>query len=250
MTRPSTSTSTPPSSDPEALSAAARLAERLTLPIRDLGLLAQALVHSSYPNEHPDSPSASNERLEFLGDAVVSLIVSEALFARHPDEDEGGLTSRRAAIVSTVGLAAIARRMGLGDHLVLGLGADRANERERPSLLAAAVEAIAGAIFLDSGLAAARDWILAIAAPEFDAPISASGLVSPKSRLQELSHARAGEAPAYRIVSAEGPDHAKHYVVEALVGGQVVGRGEGANRREAETAAAAAALGALSEEGR
>jgi ribonuclease-3 len=249
-TRPNSSTSTP-SSDPGALPAgAARLAERLALPIRDLELLAQALVHSSYPNEHPGSAAASNERLEFLGDTVIALVVSESLFQRHPDEDEGRLTSRRAAIVSTAGLAALARRAGLGEHLVLGLGADRARERERPSLLAAVFEAITGAIFLDGGLDAARRWILTIAAPELDAPHAASRFVSPKSRLQEISQARSGTAPAYRIVSAEGPDHAKHYVVEALVGGEVLGRGEGASRREAETAAAAAALVALREEGR
>jgi ribonuclease-3 len=247
-TRPSTSTSAP-SSDAGALpAAAARLAEQLALPIRDLELLAQALIHSSYPNEHPGSPAVSNERLEFLGDAVISLVVSESLFLRHPDEDEGRLTSRRAALVSTAGLAALARRAGLGEHLVLGLGADRANERERPSLLAAVFEAIAGAIFLDGGLEAARAWILGIAAPELDAPHAASRFVSPKSRLQELSHARSAVAPEYRLVSAEGPDHAKHFVVEALVDGVVLGRGEGANRREAETAAAAAALGALAVE--
>lgn len=144
----------------------------------------------------------------------------------------------------------LARRVGLGEHLVLGFGADRSNERERPSLLAAAFEAVAGAIFLDGGLEAARAWIIASAAPELEAPVAASRFVSPKSRLQELSHLRAREAPAYRIVSAEGPDHAKHYVVEALVAGTVLGRGEGASRREAETWAAAAALEALAEDGR
>ncbi|MGH3074574.1 MAG: ribonuclease III [Gaiellales bacterium] len=222
----------------------------MALPIHDLDLLAQALVHSSYPNEHPGSPAASNERLEFLGDTVIALVVSDYLYARHPDEDEGRLTSRRAAIVSTSGLAVLARRVGLGEHLVLGFGADRSNERERPSLLAAAFEAVAGAIFLDGGLEAARAWIIASAAPELEAPVAASRFVSPKSRLQELSHLRAREAPAYRIVSAEGPDHAKHYVVEALVAGTVLGRGEGASRREAETWAAAAALEALAEDGR
>ena len=228
---------------------AARLAERLALPVRNLELLAQALVHSSYPNEHGGAPAASNERLEFLGDTVISLVVSEALFQRHPDEDEGRLTSRRAAIVSTAGLAALARRAGLGDHLVLGSGADRANERERPSVLAAVFEAVAGAVFLDGGLDVARRWILAIAALELDTTEAAARFVSPKSRLQEMSQARLGAVPIYSIVSAEGPDHAKLYVVEAIVGGAVLGRGRGASRRAAETAAAAAALEALDGEG-
>src|SRR3990170_2861757 len=167
-TRPTTSTSTAPSSEPGAApQAAARLAARLALPVRDLALLGEALVHSSYPNEHPELPAISNERLEFLGDSVISIVVSEALFRHHPGEDEGRLTARRSAIVSTEGLAALARRVELGDYLLLGQGADRAN------------------------------------------------------------------------------DHEKHYIVEAIIEGEVVGRGEGRNRREAETAAAAAALRSL-----
>jgi ribonuclease-3 len=244
-TRPSTSTSTAPSDPGGLLATAARLAERLGLPIRDLDLLAEALVHSSYPNDHPGSTRASNERLEFLGDAVVALVVSETLYRRHPDEDEGVLSNRRAAIVSNAGLAALARRAGLGDHLLLGAGADLANERERPSLLADAFEAVAGAIFLDGGLDAVRRWLLAIAAPELDAPPASPRATPAKSRLQEIAQARGGAVPAYRIVSAEGPDHHKHYVVEVLLEGRVLGRGEGRNRRAAETAAAAAALAAL-----
>jgi len=240
-----TSTSTLRSSQPAPAGQAARLAERLALPITNLGLLGQALVHSSYPNEHPDASSLSNERLEFLGDAVISLVVSDALFARHPNEDEGRLTQRRAALVSTPGLAALARRIDLGAELLLGAGADRANERERPSVLAAAFESVIGALFLDAGLEPTRDWLLEIAGPELDARRSASSFVSPKSRLQELAYARTGQAPDYRVLRAEGPDHEKHYVVEVLLGDEPVGTGEGRNRREAETAAAAAALGVL-----
>jgi ribonuclease-3 len=247
-TRPSTSTSAP-SSDAGALpAAAARLAEQLALPVRDLALLAQALIHSSYPNEHPGSSAVSNERLEFLGDAVIGLLVAEALYGRHPHEDEGQLSRRRAAIVSTVGLSEIARRVGLGEYLILGLGPDLASERERPSLLADTLEAVVGALFLGDGLEAARDWFLQIAAPELDAPLPPSRLVAPKSRLQEIAQAGSGGAPVYRTISAEGPDHAKHFVVEVSLDAAVLGRGEGGNRREAETAAAAAALTALAAE--
>jgi ribonuclease-3 len=237
-----TSTSTLPSSEPAPAGQAARLAERLALPVKDLDLLGQALVHSSYPNEHPDASALSNERLEFLGDAVISLVVSDALYGRHPGEDEGRLTQRRAAIVSTPGLAALARRVDLGSALLLGAGADRANERERPSVLAAAFESVIGALFLDAGLAPTRDWLLEVAGPELEARRSASSFVSPKSRLQEMAYARTGLAPVYRVLRAEGPDHDKHYVVEVSLADEAVGTGEGRNRREAETAAAAAAL--------
>jgi ribonuclease-3 len=240
-----TSTSTLPSSEPAPAGQAAQLAERLALPVEDLSLLARALVHSSYPNEHPDASALSNERLEFLGDAVIALIVSDALYARHPTEDEGRLTQRRAALVSTRGLAALARRIDLGSSLLLGAGADRANERERPSVLAAAFESVVGALFLDAGLEVTRDWLLEIAGPELDARRSASSFVSPKSRLQELAYARTGLAPAYRVLRAEGPDHEKHYVVEVELDGTAIGTGEGHNRREAETAAAAVALTVL-----
>ncbi|HET7677596.1 MAG TPA: ribonuclease III [Candidatus Limnocylindrales bacterium] len=221
------------------------LATRIGIDVRDIGLLAEALVHSSYPNEHAADLVRSNERLEFLGDAVLSLVFSEAFFRRHSDEDEGVLTTRRASIVSTRGLARLAQRIDLGDYLLLGQGAHRAGERRRPSVLAAALEAVAGAIYLDRGIEVVRDWLLQLAAPELDASPALVSLKAPKSRLQEVAYARVGRAPVYRIVSAEGPEHRKRYVVDAIVGGAVMGRGVGHSRRDAETAAAAAALDAL-----
>ena len=221
---------------------ATAVAARLGLTFADPSLLAQALRHGSYVNEHPDEGLASNERLEFLGDAVLGLVISEALYARHPGEDEGALTARRAAVVSTRALARLALRIGLGEHLAVGQGADHAGERRRPSVLAATLEAVAGAVYLDGGLEEARRWILGVAAEELDAPVAVSALKSPKSLLQEATYARGGAAPVYRVLSAEGPDHARHFVVEAIVDGEPLGRGEGSSRREAETAAAAAAL--------
>jgi ribonuclease-3 len=144
------------------------LAERLQLSLADATLLSQALVHSSYTNEHPDEASASNERLEFLGDSVLSLLISEALFARHPDEPEGLLTTRRAAIVSTRGLSRVAQRLELGDAIVLGQGAERTGERRRSSVLAGAFEAIVAAVYLDGGLEAARDFVLEAVRPELE----------------------------------------------------------------------------------
>ena len=223
---------------------AKELAERLGLEFDDLGLLSQALVHSSYVHEQP-AEGPSNERLEFLGDAVISLIVSEALWQRYPDEDEGSLTTRRAAIVSARGLARIAQRLELDSFLILGLGATAAGERSRKSVLAATFEAVTGAIYLAHGLDRTRDWVLEVAGPELEGRTDVDDLKPPKSVLQELSYRRTGRAPQYRTISEEGPPHARHYVVEALVGGESLGRGEGRNRRDAETEAAREAMNAL-----
>ena len=223
-------------------SSAGDLAERLGLHFDDPALLTEALVHSSYVNEHPEDGIESNERLEFLGDAVLSLVMSEALFKRHRDEPEGILTTRRAAIVSTRGLARIARRLEIGDALVLGQGAENSGERGRSSVLAGLFESIVAALHLDQGLDAARDFILSPAAPELDAAVSVDALKAPKSRLQEYAFSSSGRAPAYRIVSSDGPDHDRHFIVEVAVEGTVIGSGEGRSRREAETHAAEAAL--------
>ena len=226
----------------------AELADRLGLEFDDPALLTEALVHSSYVNEHPEGSARSNERLEFLGDAVLSLVMSEALFKRHPDEQEGVLTTRRAAIVSTQGLARISRRLGIGEALVLGQGAENSGERHRASVLAGLFESIVAAIYLDRGLEAVREFILKAAALELDAALPADVLKAPKSRLQEHAFATTGRAPAYRIVSSDGPDHDRHFVVEVAVDGDVLGVGEGRSRREAETHAAESALGQLSDE--
>ncbi len=221
---------------------AAELAERLGLAFADPDLLARALVHGSWLHEHPDGATGHNERLEFLGDSVVSLAISEAIHARHPSDDEGVLSARRAAIVSAAGLARLARRIDLGPYLLLGEGEAARGGRSRPTLLASAFEALAGAVFLDRGWAISRDWLLALAAPELEADAPAGSLKSPKSRLQELTQRRMGERPVYRVVEASGPDHQKRFVVEVEIAGAVAGRGEGGSRRAAETAAADDAL--------
>ncbi|HWH36217.1 MAG TPA: ribonuclease III [Candidatus Limnocylindrales bacterium] len=222
----------------------AELAAHLDLEFTDLSLLRQALVHSSHSNERP-SAGPPNERLEFLGDAVVGVVISEELYARHPDEDEGSLTTRRAAIVSARAMARIADRLSLGEYLLLGQGATAAGEGRRASVLAGAFEAVCGAIYLEFGFSLTRQWLLDVCAPELNAETAAATLKAPKSQLQELSYNRDGRAPHYRLVSAEGPDHDRHYVVEVLIAGEVMGHGEGRNRREAETEAAREALVAL-----
>ena len=223
---------------------AAELAARLGLQFRDLTLLDRALVHSSYLHEQP-SVGHSNERLEFLGNSVISLIISEALWQRHPGDDEGSLTTRRAAIVSARGLSRIAQRLDLGEYLYLGLGAAAAGERTRKSVLAATFEAVTGAIYLEFGLDQTREWLLEVAAAELNDPHTLDMLKPAKSVLQELSYARTGRAPHYRLVSDDGPAHARQYVVEAIVGGVALGQGGGRSRREAETEAAREAVTAL-----
>ncbi|HYO43091.1 MAG TPA: ribonuclease III [Candidatus Limnocylindrales bacterium] len=224
------------------------LTERLGLPIRDRDLLAQALVHSSWLHEHPDAARGHNERLEFLGDAVVSLAVSEALYRRHPNDDEGVLSARRAAIVSTPGLAHLAARMDLGSYLLLGEGEAQRGGRVRPSLLASAFEALVGAIYLDLGWDDAREWIVSWAADEIAADSALTTLKSPKSRLQEHTQRTTGDRPLYRLLEAVGPDHEKQFRIEVVVDDRVLGVGEGPSRRIAETSAAAEALEVLRSE--
>ena len=220
-------------------------AARLGLPVSDLDLLGQALVHSSWLHEHPDEARGHNERLEFLGDAVVNLAISEALFERHPDEHEGDLSARRAAIVSTTGLARLAHRIDLGEALLLGEGESKRSGRRRPSLLASSFEALTGALYLDVGFPLVRDWLIALAEPELAAEAPIGALKSPKSRLQEYTQRLTGDRPEYRLLAAEGPDHEKSFRVEVWVDGEMLGVGEGPSRRVAETAAAAQAIDRL-----
>jgi ribonuclease-3 len=217
-------------------------ARRLGFTVRDEGLIQQALVHSSWLHEHPDAARGHNERLEHLGDAVVNLAISQALYERHPDDDEGDLSARRAAIVSAAGLAQLATRIDLGDVLLLGEGESQRDGRQRPSLLASSFEALAGALFLDVGFEPVRAWLVELAAPELDAGSTVGALKSPKSRLQEHTQRTLGERPIYHLVEASGPDHERSFRIEVSVGGEVVGVGEGSSRRIAETAAAAEAM--------
>ena len=221
------------------------LAEQLGLPIRDRRLLAQALTHTSWLHEHPGEAAGHNERLEFLGDAVVNLAVSEALYARHPDDDEGILSARRAAIVSATGLAILASRIDLGAFLSLGEGEAGRVGPGTPSIVASAFEALVGALLLDVGWEATRDWVIRTASAEIDAGLPPASLKSPKSRLQEETQRTTGGRPAYRVLDAVGPDHDKVFRVEVSVAGEVLGMGVGRSRRVAETAAAAEAVAVL-----
>ena len=234
-----------PSRSPGVVRPAEALAERIGLPVRDLDLLEQALVHSSWHHEHRDAALGHNERLEFLGDAVVSLAISTSLYARHPDDDEGYLSARRAAIVSSTGLARLAARIELGTYLMLGEGEAQRSGRRRPLLLASAFEAVAGALFLDLGFEPVRAWLVALAEPELAADATIGALKSPKSRLQEYTQRTSGDRPTYRVTDATGPDHERSFRIEVWVNDELLGVGAGPSRRIAETAAAAEALAHL-----
>lgn len=204
--------------------------------------LEEALTHPSYANEHKDSPR-DNQRLEFLGDAVLGLCVSELLMSRFPEAREGELSLMRASLVNAEALASFARKASLGGALRLGRGADAAGERSQNNVLADAVEALVGAVYLDFGMDAARTLARAVVSEQLEQMASGPALGrDPKSELQERVQARGGASPKYRVVEAIGPDHSREFVVEVDVDGEVLGEGRGRSKKRAEQEAARSAL--------
>lgn len=218
----------------------------LGIQFKDTRLLEQALYHRSYLNEAGDSAMESNERLEFLGDAVLGLVISEKLYRDYPSLTEGQLSQIRAVLVRWDALARAAERIGLGEYLVLGRGEELSGGRRRPSNLAGALEAIIGAAFLDGGLGKARRLVLKLLKPDLGEIADRGMTIDSKSQLQHLAQARWRQIPQYRLISSEGPDHAKLFTVEVLVGNNVMGRGQGRNKKQAELNAARQALETLS----
>ena len=202
-------------------------------------LLREAMTHASWNNERgmPSSPGQDNERLEYLGDAVLELVVGDYLFRRFPAYDEGQLTQLRAALVNTTSLARLAERLGLGDTLLLGKGAAKTGARQLPSLLANAFEALIGAIFLDQGYRAATKVFLSNIGD-----LAEWSDENFKGRLQEASQERTGDTPHYRVTAVGGPGHARQYSADVLLAGTVSGTGRGGTKQAAEQAAARDAL--------
>lgn len=218
--------------------------ERLTYTFQDLSLLKLALTHPSYAHEHPalGGEEHHNQRLEFLGDAVLDFLVAAWLYRTYPDFPEGPLTRLRATLVRTTTLAGLAQELGLGAALQLGKGEEESGGRQRPANLCDALEATVGALYLDGGL----DVIWTRLEPWFTRRVedilNAEAYVDAKSRFQEWAQAELGETPVYQIVGEKGPDHAKTFTAQVLVGASVAGQGVGASKRAAEQAAARAAL--------
>jgi len=224
------------------LSDIATLQQALGVSFKKLSLLKLALVHSSYANENPGLAPASNERLEFLGDAVLDMVVAASLYRDFPDLSEGEMTKLRAVLVRRDTLAKIARALRLGDYLYLGKGEEASGGRDKSANLAGALEAVFGAIFLDQGSTTSEDFILRILNTELQKVASRRTATDYKSELQELIQASEQQTPTYHVIEATGPDHDKRFTVEVRVGNTVLGRGSGKSKKTAETEAARSTL--------
>ncbi len=219
------------------------LQERLGYSFRNTALLENALAHSSYANEHRDRNLKSNERLEFFGDSVLGFVVAEHLFRHRPDLPEGELTRIRASLVCESSLVAAAQSLDLGHYLKLGKGEKAGGGRHRPSILADALEAIFAAVYLDGGIGEARALIRRLILDQETARTEATR--DYKTVLQELVQRESGQQLLYSLVSESGPDHAKHFTMAVLLNGNRIGLGEGRSKKEAEQAAARAAMSLL-----
>ncbi len=222
---------------------ATELEQALGLAFRDRGLLRKALTHRSYVNETGGTDTDSYERLEFLGDVVARLVVSEELYHRLPECDEGGLTRRWTALLSQRALAAAAARLGLAEYVLLGRGFEATGGRYGEAVLGDVMESVIAAVYLDAGYDAARRFVLAALAEPFDRAAKASWRPdNPKAELQELLQGRGQPTPTYRVVASSGPAHQPEFTVEVVAEGQVLGTGVGRSKNAAETEAARAGL--------
>lgn len=223
----------------EALEA---FAQRNQLVFRNASLLQTALTHRSFLNEHTALDLEDNERLEYLGDAVLDFLLAEYLFLAFPDASEGELTALRAALVRRDTLARLAYRLALGQALFMGHGEVETGGRERPATLCAGFEALVGALYLDQGLPAVSQWVLPMMQEELDRARIEVIDKDPKSRLQEFAQGRLGVTPRYQTVRAEGPDHARVFYVQVSIGETVCGEGQGSSKQLAALHAAEDAL--------
>ncbi len=219
------------------------LQERIGVSFKNEDLLKQSLVHRSYINEHSDFPFDHNERLEFLGDAVLELIVTEYLFRKFPDKPEGELTNWRASLVNAKMLSSIAGELDIEGNLYLSKGESKdKNSKARQYILADAVEAIIGAIYLDSGTEGAKDFIEQFVISKLDYILKNELYFDPKSKFQELSQEKYGITPHYDVLKEEGPDHAKTFEVGLYIGEEMVSSGSGSSKQEAQVQAAQVGL--------
>lgn len=217
--------------------------EKIGVQFKDKDLLVQAFVHRSYLNEHPDFRMGHNERLEFLGDAVVELVVTEYLYANYPNP-EGELTNWRAALVNANTLALIAQDdLGMEEYLYLSRGeAKDAGSKARSYILANAIEALIGSMYLDQGMEVVTDFIKRYVISKLDHILEHKLYVDPKSRFQEAAQETSGVTPSYRVLSETGPDHAKEFNVGVYLGSELVASGKGSSKQDAQIEAARKAL--------
>lgn len=225
-----------------------KLQENLGYRFRDESLLRGALYHSSYANEHRSENIASNERLEFLGDAVLGFVSAEFLFRRFPNAPEGELTRIRAALVREESLFEVAQALQLGECLMLGKGEESGGGRQRPSILADCTEAVFAAVYLDGGMECVRDLIHRVLLSKGDIEVAESRRRDYKTELQELVQRKPQQVLRYELVGQSGPDHAKVFTVAVMLNGEPIGEGSGHSKKEAEQSAACAALEKLTAE--
>lgn len=213
----------------------------LGLQFKDISLLERAFTHRSYLNEHPSLGLEHNERQEFLGDAVLELVVTDHLFRNYPNP-EGDLTNWRSALVKTESLSAVAKQLELEPYLKLSRGEAKGNDRSRALIMANCVEAIIGGIYLDQGYDAAKAFITKYIIAPLPKILEDGSWVDPKSRFQELSQEQQGHTPQYKVMQEAGPDHDKLFTVGVYLDGKLYGQGEGSSKQAAQQAAAANAL--------
>ncbi len=218
-----------------------KLQEQLGIKFNDVGLLERAFTHRSYLNEHPKSGLEHNERLEFLGDAVLELVVTDYLY-RHYENPEGDLTNWRSALVKTESLSEVAAKLELDQYLKLSRGEAKGNVRSRALIHANSVEALIGAIYLDQDYATARRFIEQYIICRLEKILEEGSWVDPKSKFQELAQEHEGFTPYYKVLDEMGPDHDKTFVVGVYVNERLCGKGSGSSKQAAQQAAAAAAL--------
>ncbi len=219
--------------------------KNIGIDFKDISLLTLALTHSSFINENPAIAPESNERLEFLGDAILGMVIAEDLYFKYPHHNEGELTNQRAVLVCSTTLGNIGENIGLGDCLFLGKGEEASGGRSKEANLAGAMEALIAAIYIDKGLEFTRNFIINIFDTELDKQGEKEACIGFKSKLQHIFQARKGKeklTPVYTIVEATGPDHKKIFTAKVSVGNNILGTGQGKNKKVAETEAAKAAL--------
>jgi len=216
--------------------------KKLKIKFKNKDLLTQAFVHRSYLNENPDFPLFHNERLEFLGDAVLELVVTEELYKEYPKKSEGELTNWRAALVNSKILSEIADELGFNDFLLLSKGETKEFGKARKYILANTFEAMIGAIYLDQGYGLCRDLIKKHLMKELPLIIEKGLYKDAKSRFQEEAQERVEITPTYKVLKEWGPDHAKHFIIGVFLGKELIAEGEGSSKQEAEDEAAKKAL--------
>ena len=219
-----------------------KLTETINYEFKNADLLSEALTHRSYLNEHPDWKLPHNERLEFLGDAVLELVVTEELFNRYPDKEEGWMTSVRAALVNYVMLAEVGRAVGIDSAVLLSRGESKDTGRAREVILANALESLIGAIYQDGGYIPAKKFINKVVTSRLDEVIRNALHVDAKSQLQEKVQASLKVTPVYKVLSSEGPDHKKMFTIGVYFGDRLIAQGTGPSKQDGEVEAAKAAL--------